>query len=72
VQYNADVETDDPTLTFGGLRLHVRPAAGKDDSTRVTTPVKPFACVTLIVENAAVPATAETDVGFADIAKSVI
>jgi len=52
--------------------LHVRPAAGKDDCTRVTTPVKPFACVTLMVEDAAVPATAETDVGFADIAKSVI
>jgi hypothetical protein len=52
--------------------LHVRPAGGEDDCTSVTTPVKPFACVTLTVEDEAVPATAETEIGFADIAKSVI
>jgi hypothetical protein len=59
-------------LKLKGLRLQVRPAAGEEDCTRVTTPVKPFAGVTLTVEDVAVPATTETEVGFAEIAKSVI
>ena len=71
-QNKVEVETDDPTVTLEGLRLHVSPAEGEEDCTSVTTPVKPFACVTLTVEDEAVPATAETEIGFADIAKSVI
>jgi len=53
------------------VRVQVRPVAGLIEDVRATVPVNPFCGVTVIVEVAAAPARAVTDVGAAVTVKSV-
>ena len=54
-----------------GVRVQVRPA-GETEEVRATVPVKPLIGATVIVEDAAVPATVVTVVGLAVTLKSTI
>jgi len=57
-------------VTPVGVRVQARPVAGLIIDVRLTTPLKPWRAVTVIVEVAAVPAKTVTLVGLAAIAKS--
>ena len=57
-------------MTPVGVRVQARPVAGLIIDVRLTTPLKPWRAVTVIVEVAAVPAKTVTLVGLAVIAKS--
>jgi hypothetical protein len=63
------VEVPDPVTLFG-VSVQVSPVVGLMLEARLTTPLKPWRPVTVIVEVVAVPTLAETDVGLAAIAKS--
>jgi hypothetical protein len=63
------VEVPEP-VTLGGVSVQLRPVVGDTVAVRLTTPLKPWRAVTVIVEVPAVPALAETDVGLAATAKS--
>jgi len=54
-----------------GVRVQVRPA-GETVEVRATVPVKPLIGATVIVEDAAVPATVVTVVGLAVTLKSTM
>jgi len=53
-----------------GVRVHVRPVAGLMLEVRLTTPLKLWSAVIVIVEVPEVPAFTVTGVGLADIVKS--
>jgi len=63
------VEVPEP-VTLVGASVQPRPVVGETIAVRLTTPLKPWRAVTVIVEVPAVPALAETDVGLAATAKS--
>ena len=63
------VEVPEP-VTLVGVRVQVRPVVGDTVAVRLTTPVKPWRAVIVIVEVPAVPAFVETAVGLADMVKS--
>jgi len=57
-------------VTLVGVRLHVRPVAGLIVDARLTTPLKPWRAVSVIVEVPGAPARTVTLVGLAENAKS--
>ncbi len=57
-------------VTLVGVRVQVSPVAGLMLEARLTTPLKPWSAVIVIVEVAAVPAFTVTAVGLAAIVKS--
>jgi hypothetical protein len=57
-------------VTLVGVRVQVRPVAGLIVDDRLTTPLKPWRAVTVIVEVPAVPAKTVTPAGLAAIVKS--
>jgi hypothetical protein len=57
-------------VTLVGVRVQVRPVAGLIVDVRLTSPLKPWRAVTVIIEVAAVPAKTVRLVGLAPIAKS--
>ena len=64
---SADVP--DPVTLFG-VSVQLSPVAGLMLEVRLTTPLKPWSAVIVIVEVAAVPAFTVTAVGLAAIVKS--
>ena len=67
MQESADVP--DPVTLFG-VSVQVNPEAGLTLAVRLTTPLKPWSAVIVIVEVAAVPTFTVTAVGLAAIVKS--
>lgn len=65
-----NVEVPEP-VTLVGLRAHVMPVAGEVVAVRLTTPLKPFTAVIVIVDVAGVLRIALTEVGLAAIVKSL-
>jgi hypothetical protein len=63
------VAVPEPVMEFGVI-VQVRPVAGETVTVRLTTPLKPWRAVTVIVEVAAVPALVAAEVGLAAIVKS--
>jgi hypothetical protein len=63
------VEVPEP-VTLVGVSVQVKPVAGLIEDVRLTTPLKPWRAVTVIVEVPAVPALVATEVGLAAIVKS--
>jgi hypothetical protein len=63
------VEVPEP-VTLDGVSVQLSPVVGDTVAVRLTTPLKPWRAVTVIVEVPAVPALVETDVGLAATAKS--
>jgi hypothetical protein len=63
------VEVPEP-VTLVGVRVHVKPVAGDTDAVKLTTPLKPWSAVTVIVEAPEAPARIVTLVGLAAIVKS--
>jgi hypothetical protein len=59
-------------VTLVGVRVQVRPIAGLIVDVRLTTPLKAWRAVTVMVEVPAVPAKTVTLVGLAAIVKSWI
>ncbi len=57
-------------MTLVGVRVHVRPVAGLIVDVRLTTPLKLWSVVMVIVEVLAAPARIVTLVGLAAIVKS--
>jgi len=57
-------------VTLVGVRVHVRPVAGLIVDVRLTTPLKLWSVVMVIVEGLAAPARTVTLVGLAAIVKS--
>jgi len=57
-------------VTLVGVRVHVRPVAGLIVDVRLTTPLKLWSVVMVIVEVLAAPARIVTLVGLAAIVKS--
>ena len=57
-------------MTLVGVRVHVRPLAGLIVDVRLTTPLKLWSVVMVIVEVLAAPARTVTLVGLAAIVKS--
>ncbi len=57
-------------MTLVGVRVHVRPVAGLIVDVRLTTPLKLWSVVMVIVEVLAAPARTVTLVGLAAIVKS--
>ncbi len=57
-------------MTLVGVRVHVRPVAGLIVDVRLTTPLKLWSVVMVIVEGLAAPARTVTLVGLAAIVKS--
>jgi hypothetical protein len=57
-------------VTLVGVRVHVRPVAGFIVDVRLTTPLKPWRAVTVIVEEPWLPARPVTLVGLAVTVKS--
>ncbi len=67
MQESADVP--EPVTLFG-VSMQFSPVAGLTLEVRLTTPLKPWSAVIVIVEVAAVPAFTVTAVGLAAIVKS--
>ncbi len=67
MQESADVP--EPVTLFG-VSMQLSPVAGLTLEVRLTTPLKPWSAVIVIVEVAAVPAFTVTAVGLAAIVKS--
>jgi hypothetical protein len=63
------VEVPEP-VTLVGVRVQVKPVAGDTVAVRLTTPLKPWSAVTVIVDVPAVPAITVTLVGLAAMVKS--
>jgi len=63
------VDVPDP-VTLVGVNVQVRPVTGLMLEVRLTTPLKPWSAVIVIVEVAAVPAFRMTVVGLVAIVKS--
>jgi len=61
---------DPEPVTLVGVRVQVKPVAGDTAEVRLTTPVKPFSAVTVIVEVPEAPARIVTVVGLAAMVKS--
>ena len=61
---------DPEPVTLVGVRVQVKPVAGDTAEVRLTTPVKPFRAVTVIVEVPEAPARIVTVVGLAAMVKS--
>lgn len=60
-----------PRTTLAGTTVHDNPVEGEIELVRETVPVNPLSGATVIVEVAAVPMLAETEVGLAATVKSV-
>jgi len=63
------VDVPEP-VTLVGVRVQVRPVVGETVAVRLTTPLKPWSAVIVIVEVPAVPALVATEAGLAAIVKS--
>jgi hypothetical protein len=63
------VEVPEP-VTLVGVSVQLSPVVGDTVAVRLTTPPKLWRAVTVIVEVAAAPALAKTDIGLAATAKS--
>ena len=63
------VEVPEP-VPLVGVSVQVRPMVGETVAVMLTTPLKPWRAVIVIVEDPAVPALLATDVGLATKVKS--